>query len=117
VAVNAGHGLSLDNRSHGYCNDIVGCVGGSDVPDADQFAILDGHNVADRPDELFAAGAVMLRPLPVNRVRTFGKGCKIGGPEVVSCSVCKEERTIRHPGELSGDSGFENVEIHCGSPV
>jgi hypothetical protein len=59
----------------------------------------------------------MFRAFAVEWVSALWKSFQIGRPEVVSCNVCTEKRIAGHLGELSGDSGFENVEIHCGSPV
>lgn len=84
MAVHVGNRAGLDGRGQGCCNQIVRAVGRDDVPDADQLPVLDGHDIADVADELLAAGAVMLRPLTVDRVGAIGEGCQVGGPEVIT---------------------------------
>ena len=69
------------------------------------------------PDELLAAGAVVLRPLTVDRVGALGEGCQVGGPEVVTGDGSDEQGALGHLGELGGYCLLEDVEVHCGSFV
>ena len=65
---------------HGLGNDIVGVGRVFYVPYRGDGAVDDGNHVPVLPDEVFAARAVVLGALAVERVCAFGEGREVGCP-------------------------------------
>lgn len=87
-------------------------VFGFDVPDADDLAVDDRHGVADRTNELPAATAVVLGPLPHHGVRAGREAGEVVVPEIVLVDIDTEHLVLRHAVELAPDGNLDLAEIH-----
>ena len=81
--INVRNRVGLDEGVQSICHGLECGAEIGELPDGMDNGVLDEHHITDGPDELPAAAAIILAPLPINLVGSGREAVQIQIPHLV----------------------------------